>query len=182
MHMVKKSNTSMKEIIKHAKTTPSATLSLIVWSLITIWATIYSKNIWVFICSLPFIVGLTIIPLKISEMNSELSQKLSALYGASLTINKIEDVTKDMLNSQVKIAGIIEKITYGISPKPTIKIKDETGEIYSMLFTPLPDGVKKGDKIELYGVVTKHYKFFGFMGIPRLWKPKIYGIGVKKLD
>lgn len=115
-------------------------------------------------------------------MNSELSQKLSALYGASLTINKIEDVTKDMLNSQVKIAGIIEKITYGISPKPTIKIKDETGEIYSMLFTPLPDGVKKGDKIELYGVVTKHYKFFGFMGIPRLWKPKIYGIGVKKLD
>ncbi len=51
-----------------------------------------------------------------------------------------------------------------------------------MLFTPLPDGVKKGDKIELYGVVTKHYKFFGFMGIPRLWKPKIYGIGVKKLD
>jgi hypothetical protein len=177
--MVKRFN--LNNALKHAKTMPSATLSLIVWSAITIWATIISKNIWVLLCAIPFIIALTLIPLKISKMNNDLSQQLLPDYERDLSTTKIKDITKDMLNHQVKVIGTVEKIIYGVSPKPTVKIKDETGEILSLLLVPLPDEVKKGDKIELYGIITKHYKYFGFMGIPKLWKPKIFGIGVNKV-
>ncbi|ABR56165.1 conserved hypothetical protein [Methanococcus aeolicus Nankai-3] len=179
MHMVKKFN--IDNVIKHAKTMPSAALSLIIWSAITIWATIISKDIWVLLCALPFIIALTIIPLIISKMNNNISQELIPEYEKKLSTTKIGDINKEMLNQQVKVVGTVEKITYGISPKPTIRIKDETGKILSLLIVPLPEGVKKGDKIALYGVISKHYKYFGFMGVPKLWKPKIFGIGVNKL-
>ncbi len=179
MHTVKKFNPN--KIVRYAKTMPSATLSLIIWSAVTIWATILSKNIWVLLCAIPFIIALTLIPLKISRMNYDISQELLPNYEKALSTINIGDITKDMLNQQVKVVGTVEKIIYGISPKPTIKIKDETGEIYSLLIIPLPEDIKKGDKIALYGIVSKHYKYFGFMGIPKLWEPKIFGIGVNKL-
>ncbi|AEH07189.1 hypothetical protein [Methanothermococcus okinawensis] len=179
MHMVKKFN--LNNILRHAKTMPSATLSLIIWSAIAIWATIMSKNIWILVCSIPFIIALTLIPLKISSMNYDISQELLPKYENTLSTTKIGNITKEMLNQKVKVEGTVEKIIYGISPKPTIKIRDDTGEIYTLLIVPLPEGVKKGDKIALYGIVSKHYKYFGFMGIPKLWKPKIFGIGVDKL-
>ncbi len=160
---------------------PSAMLSLILWSAITIWATIISKNIWVFLCAIPFIIALTLIPLKISKMNNDISQELLPKYEKVLSTIKIGDITKNMLNQKVKVEGTVEKIIYGISPKPTVKIKDETGEITSLLIVPLPENIKKGDRVALYGVVSKHYKYFGFMGIPKLWEPKIFGIGVIKL-
>ncbi|WP_292460227.1 hypothetical protein [Methanothermococcus sp.] len=179
MRMVKRFN--LNNALKHAKTMPSATISMIIWSAITIWATIISKNIWVLLCAIPFIIALTLIPLKISKMNNDISQELLPKYEKTLSTTKIGDITKDMLNQKVKIEGIVEKITYGISPKPTIIIRDETGEILSLLIVPLPEDVKKGDRVALYGIVSKHYKYFGFMGIPKLWKPKIFGIGVNKV-
>ena len=178
--MVKKFN--LKNIIKYAKTMPSATLSLIFWSIITIWATIISKNIWVLVCAIPFIIALTIIPLKISNMNMEISDELMPTYEKTLPLTKIGDITKDMLNRQVKVRGTIEKIVYNISPKPTVKLKDDSSKIWSLLLVPLPENAKKGDEIEVYGVITKHYKYFGFMGIPKLWEPKIFGIGAKLLN
>ncbi|ACV24470.1 hypothetical protein Mefer_0651 [Methanocaldococcus fervens AG86] len=172
----------MKKIIRFAKTMPSATLSLVFWGGITIFATIISKNIWILILSIPFLLGLTYVPYKVSNMNKNISEELIPIYQKNAPLLKISEITKDKLNERVKVIGTIEKIIYGISPKPTIRIKDDTGSIYVSLIVPLPEDVNVGDKVEIYGVVTKHYKFFGFMGIPKLWKPKIYGIGAKKLN
>ncbi|EHP85777.1 OB-fold nucleic acid binding domain-containing protein [Methanotorris formicicus] len=180
MPTVKRFNTN--KILKHTKASPSATISIIFWITIVVLATTFSKNIWIFILSIPFIVGLIVIPLKISKMNNEISEQLIPLYEKNAKSYKIKDITKETLNQWVKVSGIVEKVIYGLSPKPTIKIKDETGEIFANLIVAPNDNIKKGDKVEIYGVVTKHYKFFGFMGIPKLWKPKIYGIGVKKLS
>ncbi len=170
------------KLIRFAKTMPSATVSLLFWSGVVIYATIISKNMWILILSIPFLFGLTYIPYKISEMNRNISENLIPIYQTNVPLLKIGEITKDKLNERVKIVGTIEKIIYGVSPKPTIRVKDDTGSIYVNLIVPLPEGTKLGDKVEVYGVVTKHYKFFGFMGIPKLWNPKIYGIGVKKLN
>ena len=172
----------IKELVKFAKSMPSATVSLIFWSGMVVFATLISKNFWIAVLSIPFLLGLIYIPYKISTINKNLSESLIPIYQKEVPLLKIGEITKDRLNERVKIMGTVEKIIYGISPKPTILVKDDTGSIYVNLIAPPPDDVKIGDRVEVYGVVTKHYKFFGFMGIPKLWKPKIYGIGVKKLN
>ncbi|GAA0128000.1 hypothetical protein MMMIC1C10_04240 [Methanococcus maripaludis] len=174
-------NVSLSDLKRHAKTTPSAFISLMICLVFTAWSLYISRNIWILIMAIPFILGLTLIPIKISQMNKELSDQLLPEYIHYANEYKISEITKDTLNQRVKVVGKLDKIIYGISTKPTIRIKDDTGEIFSNLISPVPEGIKKGDIIELYGVVAKHYKFFGIMGIPNLWKPKIYGIGVRKI-
>ncbi|MBP2171887.1 hypothetical protein [Methanococcus voltae] len=175
-----KTGLSFKEILYHAKTTPSATASLIIWTAFSVWATIQSNNPWLFVVCIPFILGLTLIPLKVSKMNRNLSNDLLPQYIGSTKEYKISEITKDKVNEKVKLVGTLDKVIYGVSAKPTIRLKDNSGEIYANLIAPIPEDIKKGDTVELYGVVAKHYYLFGFIGIPKLWKPKIYGIGLIK--
>ncbi|ABR54516.1 conserved hypothetical protein [Methanococcus vannielii SB] len=174
------SNVLISELTRHAKTTPSAFISLIICLIFTAWSVYVSKNLWILLMSIPFILGLTLIPIKISNMNKKISDELLPEYVDVSKEYKISEITKESLNNRVKIVGKLDKVIYGISTKPTIRVSDETGKIFSNLISPVPDGIKKGDMIELYGIVAKNYKFFGIIGIPNLWAPKIYGIGVRK--
>ena len=106
----------IKELVKFAKSMPSATVSLIFWGGMVVFATLISKNFWIAVLSIPFLLGLIYIPYKISTINKNLSESLIPIYQKEVPLLKIGEITKDRLNERVKIMGTVEKIIYGISP------------------------------------------------------------------
>ncbi len=69
---------------------------------------------------------------------------------------KIAKITLGTTGTVVKVSGCVEKVSFRWLNRPHFIIKDETGAIRAIMFTSPSEDIKKGDIVDVLGVVIKN--------------------------
>lgn len=109
----------------------------------------------------------------ISMMNRQLSSDIRELHSNELKLDKIRHINLGRVGESVKIVGTIEKISFRWMNRSLLTVRDNTGTIPVTMFTPLPEEVRVGDRVEVVGMIMRKFLLRG--------KPAISGISIGKI-
>jgi len=119
------------------------------------------------------LLALLVIPMIMSMLNRQVSSEVSESQVSKLKLAKIESINTSRIGEPVKVIGSVEKISFRWLNRPLLRVRDNTGTISVIMFTPLPGGVAVGDRIQVTGMVMRKFFLRG--------QPAISAIGIGKV-
>ena len=69
---------------------------------------------------------------------------------------KIGQIAESTRGRAVRIAGTVEKVSFRWLNRPHFQVKDDTGAIRVILFTSPAEYIRKGDRVDVLGMVMKN--------------------------
>ncbi len=120
------------------------------------------------------LLALLAIPMVLTMLNRQVSSNVREYNADKLKFEKIQNINLTRTGEPVKIVGTIEKISFRWMNRPLLSIKDNTGTIPVIMFTPPPEEIKVGDTIKVVGMIMRKFFLRG--------QPAISGISVEKIS
>jgi hypothetical protein len=124
--------------------------------------------------ALPMLLALLLIPMILSVLNRQVSSDIKELHADKLRLAKIQNINVSQVGEPVKITGTVEKISFQWLNRPLLSVRDNTGTIPVIMFTPLPGEIVVGDRVQVVGMIMRKLLLRG--------KPAISAISVGKLS
>ncbi|MBQ4414731.1 MAG: hypothetical protein II861_01350 [Methanomicrobium sp.] len=121
-----------------------------------------------------FAIVLIAIPAYNSYSVAKSYEKLLPEYEAQSKYYRIAGIHDAMLGKPVRIRGEVETIKGKLICRPSFTVNDGSCSIIAQHGAPIDLDIKEGDTVEIVGMVTKRFTFFG--------KMMIHLIGIKKTD
>jgi len=117
----------------------------------------YSILYW----GLPVTAFFIIIPAVLNYMSQKQYEGLIPEYERKAKPVRIKMINPNMVGQVIRIEGVIERTYFQFLNRPQYLIADRSGEISVKMFTSPQEDVKKGDVVEVLGIVIKRYIFYG---------------------
>ena len=110
---------------------------------------------------LPITAFFIIIPAALNYMSQREYQALVPEYEVRAKPVRIKMINLNMVGQIVRLEGVIERTYFQFLNRPQYLVADRSGEISVKMFTSPQEDVKKGDVVEVLGMVMKRYIFSG---------------------
>jgi Na+(H+)/acetate symporter ActP len=111
----------------------------------------------ILIWGIPTIILLFIIPLALNYMSQSQYADLIPVYEQEAKEVRIKTINENMLGKPVRIRGVVERSMFRFLNRPQYVVADKSGEISVKMFTSPQEDVKKGDVVEVLGLVIRRY-------------------------
>ncbi|MDD1720327.1 MAG: nucleotide-binding protein [Methanoregulaceae archaeon] len=110
---------------------------------------------------IPCLVLLLVIPIGLNYMSQSQYQAIEPVYQAEAKNVRIRMINDSLLNKPVRIEGVVERSYFQFLNRPQFLVADRTGEISVKMFTTPKEEIRKGDVVEVVGMVIKRYVITG---------------------
>ncbi len=114
----------------------------------------------------PMVAVLVVVPLLLKGMNKRQADKIRV---QNIKKYKIRDLAKLKTGTEVRIRGVVEKVSYKWLGRPYFLINDKTGVVGVIMFAAPQEDIKSQDSIEVVGAL----RAFGFSKDKKLWGTKM---------
>lgn len=119
------------------------------------------------------LLALLAIPMILSALNQRTSAQVRELHSNKLKLEKIRHINLTRTGESVKIIGTVEKISFRWMNRPLLMVRDDTGTIPVIMFTPLPEEIRVGDRVKVIGMIMKKFFLRG--------EPAISGMSIENI-
>ena len=106
--------------------------------------------------AIPGLILLIVIPMTLGWMSRKSYAKAEVGYDDQARRYKIGEITESARGRAVRFKGIVEKVSFRWLNRPHFHVKDDTGVIRVMLFTAPSEDIRKGERVEVLGMVMKN--------------------------
>lgn len=111
--------------------------------------------------AIPMLLALLIIPMIMTKLNENVATDVEEFHSDEAKLVKIKDINLSMVSEPVKVFGIVEKVSFRSLNRPRLDLRDNTGAIAVIMFTPLPEDIGVGDEVKVIGIVMRKYLLRG---------------------
>jgi hypothetical protein len=108
------------------------------------------------IYAIPGLILLIAIPMALGWMSRKSYAKAEVGYDEQARRYKIGQIAESARGRAVQIAGTVEKVSFRWLNRPHFEVRDDTGAIRVILFTSPGQYIRKGDRVEVLGMVMKN--------------------------
>ena len=126
------------------------------------------------IWGIPTLVMLLIIPLALNYMSQREYAELEPVYRSQAKNVRIVMINESMIGQIVRVEGVVERVYFQFLNRPQYLVADRSGEISVKMFTSPRQRVKKGDIVEVLGMIIQRYMVTG--------DPVINCVSITKID
>jgi hypothetical protein len=106
--------------------------------------------------AIPGLILLIAIPMALGWMSRKSFARAEVSYDEQARRYKIGKISESARGRAVRITGTVEKVSFRWLNRPHFQVKDDTGVIRVVLFTSPEERVRKGDRVEVLGMVMKN--------------------------
>jgi hypothetical protein len=148
--------------VKSPKINGGVQLSLFAWiAFIACSAAVLAHYIAVkdarfLIYAIPGLILLIVIPMTLSWMSRRTFTQAEAEHNQSARPYKIGKINLAIAGEVVSITGEVQNISFKWLNRPHYQVKDGTGDIRVIMFTAPAEEIKRGEKVDVLGVVVKN--------------------------
>lgn len=146
----------------------------VLFTLIFIFTFLYTGDRSLLIWGIPTLFMLLIIPLVLNYMSQRQYQELEPIYRSQAKDIRIRLINESMVGKIVRIEGVVERVYFQFLNRPQYLVADRSGEISVKMFTSPREKVKKGDIVEVLGMIIHRYMVTG--------DPVINCVSITKID
>jgi hypothetical protein len=115
----------------------------------------------ILVWGIPTVILLVVIPVSLSYMSQREYNELAPMYEAEAKTVRIRMINESMIGQVVRIQGVVEQVRFQFINRPQYVVADRSGEISVKMFTAPMEDVKKGDIVEVLGMVIMRYMVVG---------------------
>jgi cytochrome c-type biogenesis protein CcmE len=108
------------------------------------------------IYAIPGLILLIAIPMTLGWMSRKSYAKAEVGYDEQARRYKIGQIAESTRGRAIRISGMVEKVSFRWLNRPHFQVKDDTGAIRVILFTSPAAYIRKGDRVEVLGMVMKN--------------------------
>jgi hypothetical protein len=123
----------------------------------SIAAPVRSNLIWI----IPTLAMLLLIPLALNYMSQKEYAELEPMYRSQAKNIRIVMINESMIGQIVRVEGVVERVYFQFLNRPQYLVADRSGEISVKMFTTPRERVKKGDVVEVLGMIINRYMVYG---------------------
>jgi hypothetical protein len=134
---------------------------ILIFGLFLLYAYRSSGNITVLTFGIPMLVVLFLIPIVLNYMSQQHYAELLPEYQRDAQPVRIKAINMNMLGKPVRFDGVVERASFLYLNRPQFLVGDKSGEISVKMFTSPHEDIKKGDIVEVIGMVMKRYIMTG---------------------
>jgi len=146
----------------------------VLFTLILIFTFLYTGDRSLLIWGIPTLFMLLIIPLVLNYMSQRQYADLEPIYRSQAKDIRIRLINESMVGKIVRIEGVVERVYFQFLNRPQYLVADRSGEISVKMFTSPRERVKKGDIVEVLGMIIQRYMVTG--------DPVINCVSITKID
>jgi hypothetical protein len=146
---------------------------VLIFSIFLIFAYSVSGSPTILIMGIPMILALFLIPILLNYMSQKQYADLLPQYQKDAQAVRIKAINMNMLGKPVRFEGVVEKALFVYLNRPQFVVGDKSGEISVKMFTSPQEDIRKGDIVEVIGMVMKRYIMTG--------EPVINCVSIRKL-
>jgi hypothetical protein len=106
---------------------------------------------------IPTLAFLLIFPLGLNYLSQSQYTSMIPQYEKEARPVRIRAIGLHMLSQPVRFEGVVERAYFQFLNRPQFLIADKSGEISVKMFTSTQEEIKKGDVVEVLGMVMKRY-------------------------
>ena len=106
--------------------------------------------------AIPGLILLIAIPMALGWMSRKSYAKAEVGYDDQARRYKIGQIAESTRGKAVRISGTVEKVSFRWLNRPHFQVKDDTGVIRVVMFTSPEEHIRKGDRVEVLGMVMKN--------------------------
>ncbi len=158
----------------NVRISPIALVVVVVFTILLIWAVLSTGATSILIWGVPALVLLFVIPIALNYMSQRQYADLVPVYEVEARPVRVKMINESMLNQIVRLEGVVERTYFQFLNRPQYLFADRTGEISVKMFTSPLEDIKKGDVVEVLGMVIKRYVISG--------DPVINCVSIRKID
>jgi RecJ-like exonuclease len=146
----------------------------VLFTLIFIITFLYTGDRSLLIWGIPTLVMLIIIPLALNYMSQREYAELEPVYRSQAKNVRIVMINESMIGQIVRVEGVVERVYFQFLNRPQYLVADRSGEISVKMFTSPRQRVKKGDIVEVLGMIIQRFMVTG--------DPVINCVSITKID
>jgi len=146
----------------------------VLFTLIFIFTFLYTGDRSLLIWGIPTLFMLLIIPLVLNYMSQRQYQDLEPIYRSQAKPARIRMINESMIGQIVRVEGVVERVYFQFLNRPQYLVADRSGEISVKMFTSPREQVKKGDIVEVLGMIIQRFMVTG--------DPVINCVSITKID
>ena len=120
-----------------------------------------SGNLTVLAFGIPMLIVLFLIPIFLNYMSRQQYSDLLPQYQRDAQTVRIKAINMNMLGKPVRFEGVVERVYFWYLNRPSFLVGDKSGEISVKMFTSPLEDIRKGDIVEVIGMVMKRYIITG---------------------
>jgi hypothetical protein len=109
----------------------------------------------------PALIGLAVIPMALNFMSQRSYIDVIPEYEERAKKVRVRTINLNMLGEPVRFEGVVERVYFQYLNRPQYLVADKSGEISVKMFTTPQETVRKGDIVEVLGMVMKRYVVTG---------------------
>jgi RecJ-like exonuclease len=133
----------------------------VLFTLIFIFTFLYTGDRSLMIWGIPTLFMLLIIPLALNYMSQKEYAELEPMYRSQAKTVRIVMINESMIGQIVRVEGVVERVYFQFLNRPQYLVADRSGEISVKMFTTPRERVKKGDVVEVLGMIIHRYMMTG---------------------
>jgi hypothetical protein len=130
-------------------------------TLILIFTFLYTGDRSLLIWGIPTLFMLLVIPLVLNYMSQRQYQDLEPMYRSQAKTIRIVMINESMIGQIVRVEGVVERVYLQFLNRPQYLVADRSGEISVKMFTTPRETIKKGDVVEVLGMIIHRYMVYG---------------------
>jgi hypothetical protein len=134
---------------------------VITLTLILLVYSFFSGDFGILYWGLPMLLLLLIIPLALNYMSQAQYANLIPVYEKEARKVGIKAINLGMVGEPVRVEGVVERVHFKYLNRPQFLVADKTGEVSVKMFTQPQEDIRKGDIVEVLGIVIKRYMVTG---------------------
>ena len=133
----------------------------VLFTLIFIFTFLYTGDRSLMIWGIPTLFMLLIIPLALNYMSQKEYAELEPMYRSQAKTVRIVMINESMIGQIVRVEGVVERVYFQFLNRPQYLVADRSGEISVKMFTTPRYPIKKGDIVEVLGMIIHRYMMTG---------------------
>ena len=134
---------------------------VLIFTLFLLLSYAMSGSLNVILYGIPMILLLFLIPLGLNFMSQKEYADLLPTYQRDAQSIRIKAINPNMIGKPVRFEGVVEQVYFWYLNRPQFHVGDKTGEISVKMFTSPQETIRKGDIVEVIGMVMKRYIMTG---------------------
>jgi hypothetical protein len=134
----------------------------------------FTRDRSLLIWGIPTLAMLLLIPLALNYMSQRQYAELEPVYRSQAKNMRIVMINESMVGQIVRIEGVVERVYFQFLNRPQYLVADRSGEVSVKMFTTPQKPVRKGDVVEVLGMIIHRYMVTG--------DPVINCVSIKKIE
>ena len=132
-----------------------------------------TRGMMYLIWGIPTLVLMAAIPLALNYMSQSQYADLEPVYRKEARNVRVKMINPNMIGDVVRNEAVVERVYFQFLNRPQFLVADRSGEVSVKMFTNPQEKIRKGDVVEVLGMVMKRYILGG--------DPVINCVSIKKI-